>query len=98
MSKEKETKDINEPLAFGYWPIGSNKKYRECDLDDEKAVEMLFDYAQVLEVNVTCKGWNYLIKRYGFEKLFEIDKRSGWFDGDNVEEYKSWVELQMSYI
>ncbi len=72
-------------------------KYWECDLDNEKKVEIVFDYAQILEVQITNRGWEYLIKRYGFNKLFEIDKRSGWFDCENIEEYKSWVELQMSY-
>lgn len=82
-----------EPLAFRYWPIGNNTKYWECDLDNEKKVEILFDYAQILEVQITNRGWEYLIKRYGFNKLFEIDKSSGWFDCENIEEYKSWVEL-----
>lgn len=36
---------------------------------------MLFDYAKILEVYITGKGWNYLIKHYGFDKLFEIDKK-----------------------
>lgn len=29
MGEEKESKDIKEPLAFEYWPIGNNKKYWE---------------------------------------------------------------------
>ena len=43
----------------------------------EKKVEIVFDYAQILEVQITNRGWEYLIKQYGFNKLFEIDKRSG---------------------
>ncbi len=88
--------DKNEPLAFRYWPLEAKEEYWESDLDTEEKVEILFDYAQILEVGITKKGWNYLIERYGYETLFKIDKKSGWIDSESLEEFKSWVEYYMN--
>lgn len=89
--------DADKPLAFRYWPLEANEKYWENDLNNEEKVEVLFDYSQILEVVITNKGWSYLIQHYGFEKLFEIDKRSGWFECETLEEFKLCVEHEMSY-
>lgn len=87
----------DEVLAFRYWPIGDGTKYFKGDLNNEEKVEIIFDYAQILEVGITKIGWEFLIKTYGFEKLYDIDKKSGWFDCETLEEYKQYVKEEMSY-
>lgn len=86
----------NEPLAFRYWPLEDKTIYCENDLDSEEKVEKIFDYAQILEVSISKSGWKYLIHHYGFGKLFEINNRSGWFDCETIEDFKSWVEYEMN--
>lgn len=63
------------------------KVYEEKDLINSDIVEQLFDYCQILEGYITKTGWEFLISYYGYEKLFEIDKKSGWIDSENLEEY-----------
>ena len=50
----------------------------------QSLLERLFDYCQILEAYITKSGWLFLINHYGYEKLFEIDKRSRWFDEDTI--------------
>ncbi|MBE6850771.1 MAG: hypothetical protein E7504_03385 [Ruminococcus sp.] len=58
-------------------------------------VEELFDYCQILEAYITKKGWAFLIEYYGYEKLYEIDKKSGWLDNETLEEYISSVQYEI---
>lgn len=59
----------------------------------------LFDDCQILEAYITKSGWEFLIKFYGYEKLYEIDRKSGWHEGQedpyNLDEYVKWVEYEM---
>ena len=70
------------------------KEYTAEDLLDPEVVEELFDYCQILEGYITKSGWDYLISIHGYENLFQIDKKSGWIDSDNLEEYISDLEYE----
>lgn len=86
-------------LAYYHYPFVDNQDYREYteeDLMKPEVVEELFDYCQILEASVTKKGWAFLIDFYGYEKLYEIDKISGWLDAETLEEYKAWVQYEIS--
>ena len=88
-------------LAYYFYPSASNqdvKEYSKEDLMNPKKVEELFDYCQILEAYITKTGWQFLIEHYGYEKLFEIDKRSGWLSErteDTLEEYIEWVKYEI---
>ena len=89
-------------LAYYLYPFIPNqdvKEYSKEDLMDPKKVEELFDYCQILEAYITKVGWQLLIEHYGYEKLFEIDKRSGWLSDrteNTLEEYIEWVKYEIS--
>ena len=55
-------------------------------------VEELFDYCQILEAYITKDGWEFLTKYHGYEQLYEIDKRSGWFDEETIDAFKEAVK------
>ncbi|NML65559.1 hypothetical protein HHL22_10115 [Hymenobacter sp. RP-2-7] len=80
-----------EVLAWREYPLPHGKRYYAADLDTEDEVEQLFDYCQILEAIIFDIGWEFLIKRYSLEKLYEINKRSGWHDVYSVDEYKQWL-------
>lgn len=82
-------------LAFYLYPFEPNQKFREYtedDLKDPKIVEELFDYCQILEAYITKEGWEFLTKYHGYEQLYEIDKRSGWFDEETIDAFKEAVK------
>ena len=87
-------------LAYYHYPFlpdRSFKEYTEADLKNPAKVEELFDYCQILEAYITKSGWAFLVQFYGYERLHEIDKKSGWLsdlcdDVDNIEEYIEWVK------
>ncbi|MBQ9908066.1 MAG: hypothetical protein IJM46_14995 [Oscillospiraceae bacterium] len=77
-------------LAFRYFPhspCGNYREYTAEELKDPKKVETLFDLCQILEAYITAEGWHFLIAQHGFQNLYEIDKKSGWFDEDTLEEF-----------
>ena len=85
-------------LAYYHYPFVSNnefKEYTEEDLMNPEIVERLFDYCQILEAYITKSGWLFLINHYGYEKLFEIDKRSRWFDEDTIERFIERVQYYL---
>ena len=87
-------------LAYYHYPYVPNQNYREYteeDLKNPKLVEELFDYCQILEATITKQGWEFLVDCYGFEKLYEIDKKSGWFDEETLEEYIASVRSEMDH-
>lgn len=79
-------------LAYYIYPLPKGTEYTKEDLKNENKVEELFDYCQILEGVITKEGWNYLIEEYGYEKLFYINNKSGWFDCDTLEEYICMIE------
>ena len=89
-------------LAYYLCPFAPEmepKEYTKQDLMNPQKVEELFDYCQILEGYITRYGWEFLIKYYGYNGLFEIDKRSGWLcekiDG-SIEEYIECVEYEIN--
>jgi hypothetical protein len=85
-------------LAFYLYPFEPNQKareYTEEDLKDPKIVEELFDYCQINEACITKDGWELLTRYHGYEQLYEIDKRSGWFDEDTIEAFKKAVQQEI---
>lgn len=87
-------------LAYYFYPFIPNqniKEYTKNDLKNPETVEGLFDYCQILEAYITKSGWKFLIEFYGYEKLYEIDKRSGWLSdySDTLEEYIEWVKYEI---
>lgn len=71
-------------------PNGIN--YYQSDLITREQVERLFDYCQILEAMIFEKGWIFLINNYGYEDLFIINNKSGWFDCSDVEEFKEYID------
>ena len=85
-------------LAYYHYPFVQNhdlREYTKEELTDPKIVEELFDYCQILEAYITKQGWAFLIEHYGYEKLYEIDKKSGWLDDDTLEEYIASVQYEI---
>lgn len=85
-------------LAFYHYPFVQNqgiREYTKADLSHASKVEELFDYCQILEAYITKSGWEYLIRRYGYDGLYEIDRRSGWFDTDSLEEFEQCIAAQI---
>ena len=82
-------------LAFYHYPFFENQKcmeYTRDDLMNPDKVGELFDYCQILEAYITKSGWDFLINHYGYDGLYDIDKKSGWFDAENLEEFKLYVD------
>lgn len=76
-----------EPLAYRIYPEPDGYSYFEEDLQDEHDVRMLFDYCQIMEAVIWIPGWEYLIAKFGYFRLHEIDKQSGWLGSPSPEEY-----------
>ncbi len=68
-------------------PCGNYREYTAEELKDPKTLESVFDLCQIYEARITADGWYFLIGHYGFQQLYEIDKKSGWFDEDTFGEY-----------
>ena len=82
-------------LAYRLYPFAPGQnvvEYTGEQLMDPETVKELFDYCQILEAYITKKGWAFLTDHYGYEKLYEIDKKSGWTDEDTLEGYKERVQ------
>lgn len=89
-------------LAYYIYPWGNKHNYREYtkeELMNPETVKKIFDYCQILEAYITKQGWQFLIDYYGYEKLYEIDRKSGWLSGhsdnDCLEEYIEWVKYEI---
>ena len=89
--------DKNFELAYRIYPLPKGTTYFKSDLMDEKSVEILFDYCQIMEAIIFKVGWEFLIEFYGYEKLYEINERSGWFWAENMDEFLEYVEMNMGY-
>jgi hypothetical protein len=72
-------------LAWYRYPEPNGTRYYIKDLEDPKGVEEIFDYCQILLGIIYAEGWRFLFKKYSFEDLYEINKKSGWFDGTKQE-------------
>lgn len=82
-------------LAFYLYPFDEKHHFREytkADLTNPEKVKELFDYAQILEAYIKPEGWEFLISHYGWEGLYEINQNSGWFDAENLQDLKMYVQ------
>ena len=59
--------------------------------------ELQKHFADFFEAYITKSGWDYLIQRYGYEGLYHIDQKSGWFNAENLEEFKQCVDAEVEY-
>lgn len=79
----------DEILAFEYFGSEIGKDYYLNDLETDEQIEMLFDLCQILRANITDVGWKYLFEKISIQRIYQIDKKSGWFDTENE---KDWIE------
>jgi hypothetical protein len=80
-------------LAYRTYPKPNGKTYHAKDLNNEEKVIQLFDYCQIIEAIITKDGWNFLTSKYGMEKLFSLNQKSGWFDCSTIEEFKEFIVI-----
>jgi hypothetical protein len=82
----------NALLAWRKYPEPNGTNYYREDLETPAQVVALFDYCQILEATIFEPGWQFLLDRYGWAGLFEINQLSGWFDSESLEEFESDVK------
>jgi hypothetical protein len=82
-------------LAYRIYPEPYGTEYQHSNLLDKAEVESLFDYCQILEAMISRDGWKVLIDYHGFQGLYRINEKSGWFDSNSLEDFIFEVE---SYI
>lgn len=81
-------------LAFYIYPLPQGTSFTARDLSMPNNVEKLFDYMQILLAVISKEGWDFLIQQYGYEKLFEINNRSGWIDCKTLDEFIKLSEYE----
>ena len=83
-------------LGWYQFPGTEGRGYREEDLRGPALVEELFDYCQILEAYITRAGREFLIQVHGYEGLYKINQRSGWFpEEESLEEFKLTIQGEM---
>lgn len=83
-------------IAFRIYPLPGGTVYTEEDIKTLDDVILIFDYCQIMEAMISKKGWDYLIEKFGIERLFEADKKSGWLESDNLNEFICDIEYEKS--
>lgn len=81
-------------LAFYVYPLPKGTLYTSDDLSFAENVKNLFDYMQIFLAVISKEGWEFLIHQYGYEKLFEINNRSGWIDCESIDEFMKALEYE----
>lgn len=80
------------------------REYTKEDLMNPEKIELYYRFIYIYDIHITKSGWEFLIEYYGYEGLYEIDKRDNcWFksgylrDGENnsLEEYIKWINGRM---
>lgn len=89
---------MNLALAHRIYPLTEGIAYYEKDLETAKQIEELFDYCQILEASIFKEGWNYLINRFGYEELYNINLKSGWMEADTLEEFTQMINEELGNI
>jgi hypothetical protein len=85
-------------LAYRIYPEPCGTEYQHSNLMDRADVECLFDYGQILEAVISRVVWIELIAYHGYQVLYEINEKSGWFDCDNLEEFIFEVESHVDSL
>lgn len=81
--------ESDEILAFEHFGAELGKDYYLSELKTDQEIEMLFDLCQIQRANIRDIGWKYLFEKVGIDRIYQIDKKSGWFDTENEKE---WIE------
>lgn len=81
-------------IAYRIYPLPNGTIYTEENIRTLDDVAGLFDYCQIMEAMISKKGWDYLIKKFGIEGLFQANKESGWFDSGSLEEFICDIEYE----
>ena len=93
----------SDRVAFfwSYCDVGMMFDYKQSDFKDISDVEKLFkscknsgymeidDWAPSPKCFIYDEGWEFLIERFGYESLFEINREVGWLNTENIELFKS---------
>jgi hypothetical protein len=80
-------------IAYRIYPVPNGTVYTEADIQSIDDVVMLFDYCQILEANISKEGWRYLVDEFGVDRLYEADKKSGWFDCGSIDEFSEAINF-----
>jgi hypothetical protein len=75
-----------DKMAWYMYPEPKGTPYSREDLENERTVETIFDYCQVLRATILAPGWRHLFKTYGMSGILRINQRSGWYDEDCAKE------------
>ena len=94
--KEVLREEMVSALAFYVYPAPQGTIFTSKDLSVAENVEKLFDYMQILLAMISKEGWDFLIWKYGYEKLFEINNRSDWIDCETLDEFIEILEYEKS--
>ncbi|MEC0227914.1 hypothetical protein [Paenibacillus alba] len=82
-------------LAYRIYPEPHGTNYEYSDLLRIEKIEEIFDYCQIGEAIISKEGWKLLIEEHGYQTLYEINEKSGWFECGNLEEFISEIEAQI---
>lgn len=98
----------SDRVAF-FWSLCDSAimfDYKQSDFKDISDVKRLFencknsclidDYAHPPICFIYGEGWEFLIKRFGYESLFEINREVGWFNTKDIELFKSNIAHLMN--
>ena len=83
-------------IAYRIYPLPKGTIYTEDDIKTVDDIVNLFDYCQISEAVISKNGWDYLIEKFGMDKLFLADKKSSWFDCDSMEDFINAIEYEKS--
>ncbi|WP_028552109.1 hypothetical protein [Paenibacillus sp. UNC451MF] len=85
-------------LAYRIYPEPIGTEYHYTDLLNRATVEKLFDHCQILEAMISREGWKLLINHHGYHALYEINKKSDWFDCEHLEGFIFEVEAHIESL
>ena len=98
-------------VAFfmSYCELGAMFDYKQDDFNSDSDVERLFiecknfdtyeskdDFDRAPMCFIYGRGWKFLVERYGYEKLFEINKKVDWINSADIEEFKKEIEKRIN--
>lgn len=83
-------------IAYRIYPLPNGTIYFEEDIKTLDDVIGIFDYCQIMEAMISKKGWDYLIKKFGVEGLFQANKKSEWLDSNSMEDFICDIEYEKS--
>ncbi|MCL2387062.1 MAG: hypothetical protein FWC89_05860 [Defluviitaleaceae bacterium] len=85
---------MSEVLAWYKYPLPKGTAYFENELKQPSIVIEIFDYCQILLAYITKAGWDFLIEYYGYDRLFILNEKSGWFDCSTIAEFIKYVQSE----